>query len=117
VSGLRVIVCGGRDYFDRDAAWAELDMLDHLRGISCIIQGGANGADYIAARWAETRKVYCEEYRPDWQAHGRAAGPKRNQLMLDSGHPDLVVAFRGGRGTADMMKRAKSAGIEVMEIK
>lgn len=111
--GLRVLVCGGRDFFDRDAAWAKLDMLDHLRGIACIIHGGASGADYIAARWAATRKVGCEEYRADWDRYGKAAGPKRNQQMIDLGFPDLVVAFKGGRGTADMVKRAQAASIPV----
>jgi hypothetical protein len=40
----------------------------------------------------------------------------RNQQMLDEGRPTLVVAFPGGRGTADMMRRARVAGIEVIEI-
>lgn len=36
--------------------------------------------------------------------------------MLDEGKPHLVVAFPGGRGTADMIDRARSAGVRVMEI-
>jgi hypothetical protein len=35
--------------------------------------------------------------------------------MLEYG-PDLVVAFPGGRGTADMVRRAKAAGCEVLEV-
>jgi len=34
--------------------------------------------------------------------------------MLDEGKPDLVVAFDGGRGTANMVKQAKAAGIQVL---
>jgi hypothetical protein len=34
--------------------------------------------------------------------------------MLNEGKPDLVVAFPGGRGTADMVKRARAAGIELI---
>ena len=47
--------------------------------------------------------------------HGKGAGPIRNQRMLDAGQPDLVVAFEGGRGTADMITRTKRAGIEILE--
>jgi hypothetical protein len=47
---------------------------------------------------------------------GKAAGPIRNQRMIDEGKPDLVIAFPGGRGTADMVSRAKKAGIPVQEI-
>jgi hypothetical protein len=36
--------------------------------------------------------------------------------MLDEGKPDLVIAFPGGRGTADMVKKARRAGVEVVEI-
>jgi hypothetical protein len=36
--------------------------------------------------------------------------------MIDQGRPDLVVAFPGGRGTADMVRRARAAGISVIEI-
>jgi hypothetical protein len=36
--------------------------------------------------------------------------------MLDDGKPELVVAFPGGRGTADMMRRAREAGVEVIEV-
>jgi hypothetical protein len=36
--------------------------------------------------------------------------------MLGQGHPDLVVAFPGGRGTADMVRRANAAGVRVMEV-
>jgi hypothetical protein len=52
----------------------------------------------------------------DWKAHGRAAGPIRNQRMIDEHRPELVVAAPGGRGTADMVRRARAAGIEVFEI-
>jgi hypothetical protein len=36
--------------------------------------------------------------------------------MLDEGKPDLVVAFPGGTGTADMVKRAELAGVKVVKL-
>jgi hypothetical protein len=36
--------------------------------------------------------------------------------MLDEHKPNLVVAFGGGRGTADMMRRARGAGVEDFEV-
>ena len=52
----------------------------------------------------------------DWEKLGRKGGPIRNQLMLDEGRPDLVVAFPGRRGAADMVRRARTACIEVIEV-
>jgi hypothetical protein len=44
------------------------------------------------------------------------AGPLRNQRMLDEGKPDLVVAFPGGGGTKDLVRRAVKAGVSVHEV-
>lgn len=81
-----------------------------------IVSGAARGADSVAIDWAVVNWVSIEEYPADWRANGLAAGPIRNQKMLDQEHPDLVIAFPGGKGTADMVRRARKANIPVMEI-
>ena len=109
---VRVLVCGGRNYSDRQAVDATLDQLD----VAGLIHGGASGADSLGEQWARCRGVPVEIYRADWQRYGRAAGPIRNQRMIDEGWPDLVVAFPGGKGTADMVQRAKDTGVRMMEL-
>jgi hypothetical protein len=49
-----------------------------------------------------------------WEKYGKPARPIRNQKMIDDHKPNLVIAFPGGRGTADMVFKARSAGIEVL---
>lgn len=112
---MRTLVCGGRDFPDRRLVYDRLDVLHAFRPISVLIVGGALGVDTLAADWAAYREVKRETYMADWERHGRAAGPIRNQRMLDEGKPQLVVAFRGGAGTADMVRRARKAGVEVLE--
>lgn len=111
----RVLVCGGRDFVDSSQIWGELDTLHRWarQGCMVVIQGGASGADRIAREWCISRLVRFENYPAKWSEHGKAAGPIRNQRMLDVGRPDLVLAFNGGRGTADMVRRAKAAGVPV----
>ena len=106
----RVIVCGGRNYRDRNRVAAVLGRLDP--GTDIIVHGGAPGADRLAADVAAERGFAVEEHPADWDRHGKAAGPIRNQQMLDAG-ADLVIAFPGGRGTADMKRRARAAGVAV----
>lgn len=109
-----VLVCGGRDY---NGAERLFQVLAHYASAAeVIVHGGASGADALAQRWADTTGHCCMVYPADWKKHGKAAGPIRNQLMLDSEQPDLVLAFPGGRGTADMVKRARAAGIKVLEL-
>lgn len=109
---LRVLVCGGRDYANKAAVWRELD----VRGVGLVIQGDAQGADALARRWADTFGVPCLSFPAAWFFHGKRAGPIRNAWMLQFGRPDLVLAFPGGRGTADMVKQARAAGVRVVEV-
>lgn len=113
----RVLVCGGRDYRDAKHVRRVLDGLRIEHGPLTIIEGGAGGADACASEWAHLRGFDNLTFRADWTAHGRAAGPIRNQKMIEEGKPDLVVAFPGGSGTADMVRRARAAGVPVIEAK
>jgi hypothetical protein len=89
-----------------------------LLGVSVLIEGGAPGADSLANAWAKKRGVPFRTFPAKWLLYGRKrAGPIRNQQMLDEGVPDCVVAFPGWIGTADMMRRARAAGIPVFEVK
>ena len=114
---LRLLICGGRDYADRAHLFATLDRV-HAKyfGLAGIIAGAARGADNLAAEWAKDRGVPLTEFPADWTKHGKRAGPIRNQQMLDEGRPDAVVAFPGGRGTADMVRRGRKAGLVVWEV-
>lgn len=112
---MRVLVTGGRDFGDRELLFGALDRLHAVHGFTALIHGDANGADRLSGEWAGARGVSVEVHPADWKKHGRAAGPIRNQKMLEE-KPDLVVAFPGGRGTADMVRRAREAGIEVFVV-
>ncbi len=117
---MRVLVCGGRGFDDWKILSGALSDIFHSMDdgdVLTVIQGGAKGADFLARVWAKDNLLPREEYQADWKIYGRAAGHIRNQRMLDEGKPNLVLAFEGGTGTADMVRRAKAANIEVKEIK
>lgn len=116
MANLRVIVCGGRDYQDYDKVCSCLTALRDKHGIELIIEGGANGADAHAGIWADRNKIPRVTMRANWHHHGHKAGPIRNGNMIDLLSPDCVVAFPGGRGTEDMVRQAKLAGLKVWEV-
>lgn len=109
----KVLVCGGRHYADRGAVFAFLDDIANGGRIH-IVQGGAEGADGLAREWALSRCVPLTTYPADWRK-GKAAGPIRNTQMLTDENPSLVIAFPGGKGTADMIAKAKAKGVKVIE--
>lgn len=123
---MRILVCGGRNFNDRDLLYNTLyDVVPYHepdeygntlpKGVT-IISGMARGADMMAYDWAVVNWCEVAEYPANWDKHGKAAGPIRNQQMLDEGKPDLVIAFKGGNGTIDMVRRSKKAGIETRLI-
>jgi len=113
--GLKVLVCGGRDFTDYRAVAFALNRLSAERGpIELIVHGAAKGADSLAQLYADTAGICCKRYPANWKRDGRMAGPIRNEQMLVTEKPDVVVAFPGGRGTADCVRRAKDFGIEVL---
>jgi len=115
VSRPRVLVCGGRNYRDWPRLCAVLDAIRPKPLV--VIHGDAPGADQLAGLWARTNQVAVRVHPADWTELGRAAGPIRNQEMLDEEKPDLVIAFPGGHGTVDMVSRAREAGVEVRELR
>lgn len=130
---MRVLVCGGRGFGNtEEQRKLMLDTLYKLKesysypydpcGKSAksyleIISGMADGADAFGARFARHFNLKLHEFPADWSRYGKGAGHMRNQQMLDEGKPDVVIAFPGGKGTADMVKRARFAGVEVIEVK
>lgn len=111
---MKVIICGGRDYSDWYSFRILMDLLHEKTPITHVIQGGARGADSLAARWANEANVPQTCVPAKWETYGRKAGWIRNNAMADL-KPDAVIAFPGGRGTAMMIDIAKRRGIKVIE--
>lgn len=113
---MRVIVCGGRDFPSPAQVWRELDRIHAERGITELMQGGANGVDQFAKEWAATKpEIKRWVCKADWDKHRRSAGPIRNARMLEW-KPDIVIAFPGGRGTANMVEQAEAANVTVIRV-
>ena len=112
---IKILVCGGRDF--SDAAFLSYVMLRTFNTGDTLIEGGAKGADLLAKRWASLNNIEIKTFEADWNTYGKRAGFIRNTKMLEEGKPDLVVAFPGGRGTDMMVGLAKSAGVEVLDLR
>lgn len=111
---IKVLVCGGRDFADKDRMAYAFAEVQKAFEIAAIIQGEARGADLMAKAWAVERGIPTMDFPADWDKHGKSAGHIRNNQMLVEGKPDLVLAFLGGKGTANMVASARKAGVRVI---
>ena len=114
-----LLVCGGRDYTDRDRVFAELDAVIARGRIAfdTVRHGAQRGADTLAGEWAKSRGYINDPWQAEWRRLGKAAGPIRNAAMIRDGAVVGCVAFPGRIGTPDMIKKCVQAGIPVLEVR
>lgn len=119
---MRILICGGREYGEGAERKEERELfvmafakliLKHGKNLVVINGGCLTGADKLARVLALGSELVCETYPARWKKDGKAAGPLRNQYMVDHAHPHAAVAFPGGAGTSDMVRRLRAAGIPV----
>lgn len=112
----KIIIAGGRTFTDYDFL---KDTLDEILAVDDfeIISGGAKGVDALGERYAEARGLSVKAFPADWEKHGRAAGPIRNEEMAR--YADGLIAFWDGtsRGTANMIDIAKRYALEIKIIR
>lgn len=118
---MRLLICGDRNWENFSLIYKHLALEKALHDELVVIEGGAKGADTLARKAATVLGIPVLEYKAQWDRYGRAAGPVRNQEMLDVGKPDLVWAFHNdlerSKGTKDMVTRAENAGVLVEKFK
>lgn len=110
---MRVVVAGCRDYENYGEAKEFIGAcLAELQAETPVIflSGGCRGADKLGERYAEESDIPTERYPADWKRYGRAAGPKRNEAMVNAA--DLVICFWDGasKGTASLLSYAAKCG-------
>ena len=112
---VKVIICGGREFFDKAKLYKVMDEFHSKTPVTTVVSGCAMGADNLGEWWASDRKITVERYPADWKFYGKKAGPIRNGEMARSGATHCV-AFPGGSGTRDMIRQAKENSLYVLEI-
>lgn len=116
---LQVIIAGSRSFDDYGLLQSKCDeILSSLEqeNTITIVSGTASGADRLGERYAEQHQYQIKRYPADWKRFSLSAGPIRNKLMAD--HADMLIAFWDGksRGTQNMIKTARKAGLSVRVI-
>lgn len=130
-----VLVTGGRDFRDMALFVRTMNALYERLQFGAVVHGAcATGADAMVRPWVLGRvntkgfgPMIVRPFPADWYTHVcrvgsrcrsrnlcRAAGPVRNQYMVDWTCPSHCVAFPGGTGTNDCVTRARKAGAEIL---
>ena len=116
----RVIIAGCRNFYnyvtlkERCEYYLQNKMKTHN---VIIVSGHAPGADSLGEKFAADHNLKCELHPADWERHGRAAGPIRNEEMAEVS--DALIAFWDGksRGTRSMIEIARRKGLQVAVVR
>jgi hypothetical protein len=111
--GPKIAFTGGLDFNDHRLIWDRLDQVHAKHPDMVLLHGGSpKGAERIAARWADHRKVPQIAFRPDWAKHAKAAPFKRNDAILEA-LPIGVLVAPGSGIQANLADKARRLGIPV----
>ncbi|MGJ4859551.1 DUF2493 domain-containing protein [Labrys sp. La1] len=114
-AGPKIAFSGG-DTVDHKLIWAKLDQIHAKHPDMALMHGGSpKGAEKIAARWADHRKVPQIAFKPDWVRYAKAAPFKRNDRML-AAMPIGVIIFPGTGIQENLADKARKLGIPVMKL-
>jgi hypothetical protein len=112
-AGPKVAFTGGLNFNNHQLIWDRLDKVHARHPDMVLLHGGSpKGAEHIAARWADHRKVPQIAFKPDWTKHAKAAPFKRNDQMLDV-LPVGVMVFPGTGIQDNLADKARKMGIPV----
>ena len=123
-----LVVTGGREYkvtpLDRFLLDELVRRYSEVDPITTVLHGAAHGADEGCDAWARSRGIAVDPYpvyQSDWDRHGNAAGPMRNEKMVATAkreHEHVVgVAFPGNRGTKDCVAAMERHGVPLEDLR
>ncbi|WP_299864003.1 DUF2493 domain-containing protein [uncultured Roseobacter sp.] len=115
--GPKIAFTGGLDFNDHRLIWDTLDKVRAKHTDMVLLHGGSpKGAELIAAKWAETRKVPQVAFKPNWTRHGKAAPFKRNDAILDV-LPIGVIVFPGTGIQDNFADKARKLDITAFDFR
>ncbi len=111
---MNLAIVGGRDFTDRKKFNQIVDeWLEKNGWPDSIISGGATGVDSMAERYAEEKKIPFVKCLPEWNAHGKAAGPMRNTQIVNAATHMIAMPTKNSTGTYDSIRKAEKKKISV----
>lgn len=123
---INLVVTGSREDLTSYQMMVVRNMLDRIittGHVNTIAIGDCpTGVDLFATQWAEKAGFKPKIFKANWDRYGKAAGPKRNQQMIDWAKaqplPSFCIGFPGkkSKGTYDCLRRAREAGFEVLVV-
>lgn len=113
-----LVVTGGRNFLNAEHVIKTLDALkyDYISVGDC-----PTGVDFLVEQYCLERNIPHKIFVADWKKYGKLAGPIRNREMVKDAYQrsidNFLLAFPGGKGTANCIKEAQNLHYTILEVK
>lgn len=114
---MKLIIAGSREGFEISDVFAAMEESGFKDRVTEVVSGTARGVDRLGEAWANANYIPIKKFPADWEKHGRAAGPIRNQEMGDYADALLVLICNESRGSEGMLSYATKKGLEVFVVR
>jgi hypothetical protein len=117
---MRLIIAGSRtiepsdENLNKVIPW--LDKITTGHKVVYILNGCADGADLIGHMYAVLRGIQEVKYAADWELYGKAAGPKRNELMAQNADALALIWDGKSRGSKNMLENARKYNLKIRQL-
>ncbi|MFT7614323.1 MAG: hypothetical protein ACI9J3_003305 [Parvicellaceae bacterium] len=115
VESFKVIIAGGRHFFDYAIVKRVCDHMlkDRKAGTIEIVSGTCRGADKLGERYAKENGYPVKPFPAEWNKLGKSAGHIRNEQMAN--YSDALISFWDGKssGTKDMISLARKHELKI----
>ena len=111
---MKLIIAGGRNFTNYQKLKQICDQfLQDKPNIEIVSGAYYKGADKLGEQYAKEKGFKLKQFPANWDKHGKAAGPIRNQQMAE--YADTLIAFwdRKSRGTKNMIQLAKNKNLKL----
>ena len=107
---MKLAVVGSRTFNDYTLLKSYLDRIHAVEPISCIVSGGAFGADKLGEKWAKENNIQTEIYLPNWKLYGKRAGFLRNETIITNCQKCIACwdgVSKGTKHSIDLCEKQK----------
>ncbi len=117
--GPKVAFTGGVDCNDHRLIWDVLDKTRAKHPDMVLLHGGSpKGAELIATKWADHRKVPQIAFKPDWTRHGKKAAPfssATTRCLRCCRSASSCSPVPASRAISRTRRRSSASGLEIRQ--
>lgn len=113
---MKLIIAGGRDLKPSIGFIESAIRMFNISGITEVVCGMAEGVDSEGLHFATHYSYFISSFPAEWDKHGKAAGPIRNNQMAEYGDALLLIWDGESRGSASMKKEMQKLKKPIYEV-